>query len=90
MNTLPPPVTLQERGRPGLATSALVLGIIATVLIAVPMLSAPCGIIAIVHGAKAKSVRDHRGLAVAGFVLGIIAVSLTSLVFLARMANGSY
>jgi hypothetical protein len=67
---------------------ALVLGIIATVLIAVPIVSAPCGIIAIVHGAKAKRFRDRRGLAVAGFVLGIIAVSLTSLVLLGQMANG--
>jgi hypothetical protein len=90
MQTLPPPVYVEERGKPGLAVSSLVLGIVATVICAVPLLSWPCGIVAIVHGVKAKKFRNRRGLAVAGFVLGIIAVSLTSLVFLGHLGKGGY
>lgn len=83
MQTLPLSVNVDERGKPGLAVSALVLGIVAALFVAAPLISAPCAIVAIVHGAKAKRFSNRRGLAVAGFVLGIVAVSLTGLVLLA-------
>jgi hypothetical protein len=79
--------TPAAEGKPGLAMSSLVLGIIGTVLCFVPAIAWACGVIAIVHGARAKRFENRRGFAIAGFVLGIIAVSLGTLVFLAQVGH---
>ena len=91
MSTLPAPVAVTERGKPGLATSSLVLGIVgATFAFSAQtfLIALVCGIIAIVHGAKAKKFTARHGQAVAGLVLGIIAVSLGFVVLLAQSSSG--
>jgi Flp pilus assembly protein TadB len=84
----PPPLTLD---RPGLATSALVLGIVAVCFAPLTALGAVVavvtGILAIVHGAKAKRGLARRGQAVAGFVLGIVGLPLAAITVLGWMST---
>jgi hypothetical protein len=96
MSNLPPPtfvpaggspIAEESEGKPGLAMSSLVLGILGVVFCWLPAAAWAMGIIAVIHGYKAKSFFNRRMMALAGFVLGIIAVSLGGIFFLVHLGN---
>jgi hypothetical protein len=73
-----PPVA-DRGGRPGKATTSLVLGIVGLLVSIVPLLGFILGITAVVKGAGARDqIRDQRldgvGTATAGLVLGVLAM----------------
>lgn len=60
----------------GLATAALVLGIVSIIAWLIPIAGYPVTILAIVFGVKGR-ISAKRGMATAGMILGIIFLILT-------------
>jgi len=82
----PPPVGTQPVGLPtGMATAAMILGIVSIVLFCIWYISIPCSIIAIILGVVAKKrvaegTGGGKGMATAGIICGVISIGLTLLV----------
>lgn len=70
----------QQSNNQGLATAALVLGILSIVTSLAWIISIPLGILAIIFGAV--SIKKARGKALAGLITGIAGVIMSILVFM--------
>jgi len=70
----------EQTNSQGLATAALVLGILSIVTSLAWIIAIPLGILAIIFGAV--SIKRTRGKALAGLITGIVGITMSILVFL--------
>ncbi len=88
-----PPIAYDALPQPGngLAVAALVLGIISLVLLCIPYISIPCGILGIVFGAigckRTRAGASGGGMAKAGLTCGCISVGLAVLLVVLAFAG---
>lgn len=65
----------------GFSIASMVLGIISLVFFCLWFISIPCGILAIIFGAKSLN-GPKKGMATAGLVTGIVALSILVILFI--------